>query len=315
MTHNNTTVHVPILATEITEALTQPLLARALGTQKAWIVDCTFGGGGHTALMLEALKSQPHAGVWAFDQDPEALTRGGKRFASEIAEGRLVLNHARMSEPLLPEEGEILGFLADLGISSDQLDDPKRGMSFQEGETLDMRMDPSRPETALQLLKRLPEKHLADLIFELGEERFSRRIASAIVRSRDENTLPTTAQALGDLIRRSVPPPYRHGRLHPATRTFQALRIAVNQELEELDFFLQSVILNLRPSGRVAVLSFHSLEDRRVKERFRQLAKSPGEQEGHWSLVHKKAISASEDEIARNPRSRSAHLRIIERMR
>ena len=310
------TRHLPILVEPIVSALIEPFRLLPSNAAPHWIVDCTFGGGGHTAALLGALAQVPgQHGVLGFDQDPQAIDEGKGHFAEEISEGRLILSVSRMTELEIPEAQPVLGFLADLGVSSDQLEDPQRGLSFQTGQTLDMRMDPSRPDSAESLLKKLREQDLADLIFELGEERFSRRIASAIVRSRRERCFPKTAQELGELIRRAVPPAARHGRIHAATRTFQALRMAVNQEIEELDFFLQSVILKLRPGGRAALLSFHSLEDRRVKERFRQLARQPGETEGEWKLITPKAVSASEEEVLANPRARSAHLRIIERMR
>ena len=197
--------------------------------------------------------------------------------------------------------------MADLGFSSDQLEDAGRGLSFSREGPLDMRLDPARGQSAREYLARAGEKELADAIFELGEERFSRKIAAAIVRARQEARLPSTTTELAELVARAVPPAARHGRIHAATRTFQALRILVNGELEELDCLLNRVILGVRPGGRVAILSFHSLEDRKVKLAFK-------DREGPFKPLTKKPIEADEAEISRNPRSRSAKLRIAERI-
>ena len=169
-----------------------------------------------------------------------------------------------------------------------------------------MRLDPSRGQSAREFLAQAGEKEIADVLFELGEERYSRRIAGAIVESRRRSQLPATTTALAELVMRTVPPPARHGRIHAATRTFQALRILVNQELEELDCLLDRVILGVRPGGRVAILSFHSLEDRKVKLAFK-------DREGPFLPLTKKPQEADEEELRRNPRSRSAKLRIAER--
>jgi 16S rRNA (cytosine1402-N4)-methyltransferase len=307
-------VHVPILLKPIADALTAPFSALGPDADPHWILDCTLGGGGHTGALLRDLAALPGGerhGVIALDRDPTAVSRAQTTFEREISEGRLIVHHCRISE--FRPDRPVLGILADLGVSSDQIDRSERGFSFQSGEPLDMRMDPTRGLSVREVLARTGEKELADLIYELGEERFSRRIASAIVRARQEGTLPSTGQELGELIRRAVPPPARRGRIHPATRSFQALRIHVNQELDELDCFLRQVILELKPGGRAAVLSFHSLEDRMVKNRFRQLSQHPGENEGEWKLLTKKPMDPSDAEIEINPRSRSAHLRMIER--
>ena len=308
----SSSVHIPILVEPITRALVEPFKVLGLEAPAHWILDCTLGGGGHTAALLRALSDTPGGqrhGVVAYDRDPEAIARARTTFRSEIAENRLVLNHSPMSE--FKADRPILGILADLGISSDQIDDPKRGFSFLSAEPLDMRMDPTRGNSAYESLQQLSESEISDILHHFGDERFSRRIASAIVRARQERALPKTGQELGDLIKRTVPPAARHGRIHPATRSFQALRIFVNQELEELDCFLRTVILELKAGGRAAVLSFHSLEDRKVKNRFRQLELN----EGEWQDLTKKPIDPSDDEIQRNPRSRSAHLRLLERIK
>ncbi len=304
------TVHQPILVGPIVEALLEPFKALPADTPAHWIADCTLGGGGHTAALLEALAGVPALGrhkVIAFDQDERAVARARQRFAAELAEGRLEIAHARFSEAGRWLEGRpVLGLMADLGFSSDQLEDPARGLSFSREGPLDMRLDPSRGRSAREFLAAASEKEIADVVYELGEERYSRRIASAIAEARRRGALPATTTGLAELVTRAVPPPARHGRIHAATRTFQALRILVNEELEELDCLLNRVILNVRPGGRVAILSFHSLEDRKVKLAFR-------DREGPFQPLTKKPQEADEEEVRRNPRSRSAKLRIAER--
>jgi 16S rRNA (cytosine1402-N4)-methyltransferase len=290
------THHVPILVKPIVDALA--------GTPPGWILDCTLGGGGHASAVLNALG--PGHRIIAIDQDEGAALRGRERFARELASGRMEIHHARMSEtgPLL--EGKVLvGVLADLGFSSDQIDDPTRGLSFQKEGPLDMRLDPSRGQSAKMYLSRVPERELEKILAELGEEKFSRRIASAIILSRREGRLPSTTKELSELVVRAIPPGARHGKIHAATRTFQALRIHVNDEINELEYLLTHVILGIQPGGRAAILSFHSLEDRRVKLAF----KSEG-----WSPLTKKPIEADDAEIGSNPRARSAKLRIAERI-
>jgi 16S rRNA (cytosine1402-N4)-methyltransferase len=200
--------------------------------------------------------------------------------------------------------------LLDLGVSSPQLDDPRRGFSFQSDGPLDMRMDQSSGETAADLVNRLSEQELADVIYLYGEERYSRRIARGIVQARAAHPLRTT-QDLVRLIRAAVPAAYRHGRLHCATRTFQALRIAVNRELETLEPALRNAAQVLRPGGRLAVISFHSLEDRIVKQTFRSLSYGP---DASLQVLTKKPQMAEEAECRANPRARSAKLRVAERL-
>lgn len=278
-----------------------------------WILDCTLGGGGHTGLILNRLKEMglQNTRVLGLDRDPQAIERARSRFAAEISENRLELRHQTMGSYVA--DRKIVGILADLGFSSDQVDDPTRGLSFRSDSPIDMRMDPSTGPSAWDLLQTLREDELLRILSEYGEERFSGRIASALVRARSEGRLPRSAVGVAEVIRFAVPPAARHGRIHAATRTFQALRIAVNQELEELDCFLRDVILFLQPGGRTTVLSFHSLEDRRVKQRFRQLSREPASSEGEWRDLTKKPIEPSETEMNFNPRARSAHLRILER--
>lgn len=301
-----TTVHIPILKDPIVDALVEPLLARA---EPAWILDCTFGGGGHAAALLEKLP--PRHGVIGVDRDEGALLRGKTRLAQEFAGGRLKLLHARFGdldpETLAPHlDGRpVMGILADLGFSSDQLEDPARGISFLRDGPLDMRLDRSEGESAYEYLRSVSEKNLADMIYELGEEHHSRRIARFVVEARAKGELPETTTALAALVERAIPGGRRDSRIHPATRTFQALRIHVNQELRELDHLLEGVILNLPVHGRVAILSFHSLEDRKVKQKFRT---DPAFEE-----YTRKPVEADEAELAANPRARSAKLRIATR--
>lgn len=310
------TVHVPILLQPIVDALIEPLRGLLPEEGPQWIADCTFGGGGHTGALLEALAHEPGLArhrVIAFDQDLSAIERGRDRFAAEIAAGKLELVHSRFSEADRALEGRpVMGLMADLGFSSDQIEDSERGLSFLREGPLDMRLDPSRGQSARQYLQRVPESELAEAIQDLGEERFARRIAAGIVQARGRGQLPSTTTELAELVSRAVPPPARHGRIHAATRTFQALRILVNQELEELDCLLERVILQVKPGGRVAILSFHSLEDRKVKLAFKgpQRKDDPA---GPFRALTKKPQEAADEEIRRNPRSRSAKLRIAER--
>ena len=202
------------------------------------------------------------------------------------------------------------GVVFDLGVSSDQLDRPERGFSFQAEGPLDMRMDRSAGPTAADLLGRLSEAELADVIYQYGEERYSRRIARAIVRARTTHPFATTTD-LVNVIRNAVPAPYRHGRLHCATRTFQALRIAVNRELEVLESSFRDAADVLAPGGRLVVISFHSLEDRIAKQTIRSLSHGPS---ACLSILTKKPLTASETERRDNPRARSAKLRAAERL-
>jgi 16S rRNA (cytosine1402-N4)-methyltransferase len=260
--------------------------------------------------MLESMAKDPalsHHKIMAFDQDPSAIAGARARFAREIQDGRLLLRHARFGEARSHfGDRPVLGLMADLGFSSDQIEDPERGLSFQADGPLDMRLDPTRGLSARDYLQRVNERDLEQVLREYGEERFAGRIARVIVESRKNGILPKTSRELAQLIRGAVPPAMRFGRIHPATRSFQAIRIRVNEELEELDSLLNDVILGVRPGGRVAILSFHSLEDRKVKTAFKA---EP------WTALTKKPIEAEEAEVQGNPRSRSAKLRIAERSR
>ena len=304
------TVHIPILLDPIVEGLVEPFLKLPENAQPHWIVDCTLGGGGHTGAFLKALQKNPaltQHRVLAIDQDEHAIEAARIKFKNEIDEGRLTLLHARFSEiDLTKMDGPVLGLLADLGFSSDQLGDAERGLSFQSEGPLDMRLDPSRGRSCRDYLFQVTEAELVDVLQNYGEERFSRRIAHAIISARRDGLLPKTTKELSELILKHIPPEGRHGRIHGATRTFQALRIVVNEELDELDKLLSHVILSVKAGGRVAIISFHSLEDRKVKQAFKG--------SDHFRQLTKKPIEADDAETERNPRSRSAKLRIAERL-
>jgi 16S rRNA (cytosine1402-N4)-methyltransferase len=268
-------------------------------------VDCTLGLGGHTRALLDAGASR----VLALDRDLEALRVARERL--EPFGDRVELVHADYRDlgRVLDERqiDGVAGALADLGVSSMQLDAEGRGFSFRRDEALDMRMDQSQGPTAAELLADVGEEDLANLIFEHGEERFSRRIARAIVEARKSAVIATTGQ-LAQIVRRAVPK-RGYQRIDPATRTFQALRIWVNRELEGLDRFLRNVCGRLLVGARLAVITFHSLEDRIVKHGFRALV-----HEGiALRILTKRPLVPGETEIERNPRARSAKLRAIER--
>lgn len=287
------TVHIPVLADEIIEWL-DPQPGKV-------IVDGTLGGGGHSRLLAERLARQGQ--IIGIDRDPQAVERTAKLLTG------LPVTCVHGSYADLPEilnelgVGKVDGVLLDLGLSSDQLADQSRGFSFSVDGPLDLRFDPTQGEPASKLLDRLSAEHLANIIFEFGEERYSRRIASAIVEARRKSPIQTAGE-LADLVRRCVPRS-RNTKLDPATRTFQALRIAVNDELGMLDRALARFPDCVRPGGRIALISFHSLEDRRVKCAFRQ--------DERYVILTKKPIRPNESEIHRNPRSRSAKLRVAER--
>ncbi|HEX4346503.1 MAG TPA: 16S rRNA (cytosine(1402)-N(4))-methyltransferase RsmH [Vicinamibacterales bacterium] len=291
--------HIPVLLAESLSFL-QP-------ERGGVFMDCTVGLGGHSRALLEAGATR----VIGFDRDLDALASARATLAPWS--GRVDLVHAdyRHFEPALDERGvpRVDGALADLGVSSMQFDAPGRGFSFMRDEPLDMRMDQSSGETAADLIARTEETELADAIFGYGEERFSRRIARAIVNERSRQPIDTTGR-LADIVRRAVP---RRGyqRIDPATRTFQALRIWVNRELDGLDRFLEAAARRLREGARLVVISFHSLEDRIVKHTFRALAQGG---DAGIAILTKRPLVAGDEEVARNPRARSAKLRAVERV-
>ncbi len=281
-------------------------------------VDGTLGAGGHAWGILQA--SEPGGRLLGLDLDPVALAIAGEKLAA-FGE-RAILRQASFAtlQEQLNEVGweSVDGILLDLGLSSMQLDTPARGFSFQADAPLDMRFDPRNPTTAADLVNTLQEKALADLLYEFGEERRSRQIARAIVRQRPIRT----TKELADIVARANRSSKRG--IHPATRTFQALRIAVNQELDALEQVLPQVVAALRPGGRIAVIAFHSLEDRIVKQYFRLESRDcicPPEQpictcEHTASLkeIVRRPIRPNDAEIERNPRARSAQLRVAERI-
>ncbi len=302
--------HVPILKDVIVQSLIEPFKLLSSDAPSCWLVDCTFGGGGHTGAFLKAFEDSTEFrrhSILALDQDPEAVERGKIRFKDAIAAGRLEILQRNFSEAgELLEQRPVLGLLADLGFSSDQLEDRNRGLSFQWEGPLDMRLNPTQGRSCLELLKQVSEFELEQILREFGEERFSKRIAAFLVESRRRGELPKTTKGLVDLVVRATPHHARHGKIHVATRTFQALRIAVNEEMEVLDRLLDSVIPRIRPGGRAAVISFHSLEDRKVKNQFKN--------QDLFRALTKKPIEANDEELSVNPRSRSAKLRIAERL-
>jgi 16S rRNA (cytosine1402-N4)-methyltransferase len=268
-------------------------------------VDCTVGLGGHARALLEAGATR----LLGLDRDRDALALAKTTLAPWASRVELVHADYREVAAVLDERqiATVDGALADLGVSSLQLDAAGRGFSFLRDEPLDMRMDRSSGETAADLVSRASERDLADAIFQYGEERFSRRIARALVRAREQAPIATTGR-LAAIVRGAIP---RRGfqRIDPATRTFQALRIWVNRELDDLDRFVKTLAGRLRTGARLAIITFHSLEDRIVKHTFRALER----QLAAATVLTKKPILPGDDETARNPRSRSAKLRVIER--
>ncbi len=291
-------MHEPVMVAEVLEHLA---LARG-----GVFVDCTVGHGGHTRAMLHAGASR----VIGLDRDPDALRQAAAGLVSEESRVELVHSDYRRLDEILDARGitGVDGILADLGVSSMQLDEAGRGFSFRRDEPLDMRMDRTSGLTAAEMIRDADERTLADVIYEFGEERHARRIARAIVEARDRSAVDSTGR-LAEVVRRAVP---RKGysRIDPATRTFQAIRIWVNRELEGLDVFLTQAARRLRPGGRMAVIAFHSLEDRIVKHTLRSLQAT-----GDIGLTirTKRPVVPSEAEVERNPRARSAKLRVAER--
>ena len=305
--------HIPVLVREIIGGVSiQP------GSE---FVDGTIGGGGHTNEILK--KNGPNGRVLGLDADPAAIERVGKRFPDEVEAGRLVLVNTNFVEieEAATDSGfnQVDGILLDLGVSSFQIDEPERGFSFQYEGPLDMRMDSNQSLSAAVIVNQWSEKEIADVIYRYGEERKSRRIARSIVKHRP---IRTTTQ-LAETVSRTVGG-RRGRRIHPATRTFQALRIAVNEELTVLEDVLPQCLRLLGPVGRLAVISFHSLEDRIVKRWMQSEAadyvSDPTHPMGGVSkrptirILTRKPLTPTDEEVASNPRSRSAKLRIAEKV-
>ncbi len=294
-------IHVPVLLEEVVTWLRpQP---------QGCYVDCTVGLGGTAERILRA--SAPEGTLIGIDRDPQAVAHARTRLQAYQSRTSLYCeNFQRVKSVMnMANRERADGILFDLGVSSAQLEQPERGLSFRQDGPLDMRMNPACGRSAEDLVNTLSETQLAQIMHALGEERYSRRIARAIVRVRRQSPLRRTTD-LSRVIQQSVPRAYRSGRLHPATRTFQAFRMAVNDELGSLKTGLNEVIDVLAPGGRLCVISFHSLEDRLVKQMFRQLAHDAPDQ---WAILTKKPVSPSLEERRANPRSRSAKLRVIER--
>lgn len=308
---NNPFVHLSVLLHETVNAI--------LSDTNGIYIDATFGRGGHSRQLLAQLDSK--ARVIAFDKDPQAIATG-QQLAAEDA--RFSIVHASFTEletvlVQLDLWQQVDGIMADLGVSSPQLDDASRGFSFMNDGPLDMRMNPEQGQSAAEWLLQVGEAELADVLFQYGEERHSRRIARAIKKSIE--TFPiTSTKKLAEIVAEAHPSWERHK--HPATRSFQAIRIAVNQELDDIKSFLPTAINALKPQGKLAVISFHSLEDRMVKQYFQKEARGDdlprdfpiraSELNPRLKMLGK--ASASAEELAVNPRARSAHLRIAQKL-
>ncbi|PZD72791.1 Ribosomal RNA small subunit methyltransferase H [Acaryochloris thomasi RCC1774] len=288
MTHAST-YHIPVLSQE---------LLQGLELREGHYLDATVGGGGHSSLLLSAL---PTLQITALDRDSHALAAAREALAPFL--DRVQFQQENFAE-YDPGTTRFDGIIADFGVSSAQLDHPERGFSFRYDAPLDMRMDQRQDLTAADIINTRSEKTLADLFFHYGEERFSRRIARQVVAKRP---FRTTGE-LADAIARAMPKPKqsRRHRIHPATRVFQALRIAVNEELNSIETFVQQAPTWLKPEGIIGMISFHSLEDRIVKHQLRAVP--------HLKILTKKPIVATREEIRENPRARSAKLRLAQRI-
>ena len=307
--------HQPVMLNEV---------LRSLNLKPGGIyVDCTVGGGGHSREILKRIS--PEGMLVGLDKDPHALQRA-KDCLAEFG-GRTKLFHENFVN--LPQVLKILrieevdGLLYDLGVSSAQLDQPERGFSYLTDGPLDMRMDPASPVSAKDLVEKLSLGELADIFWRYGEERWAKRIATFIVAERERRNIETTGQ-LAEIIKKAIPARARRGGPHPARRSFQALRIAVNQELDVLSRSLKEAVSFLKREGRICVISFHSLEDRIVKENFLKMSAScrcpPGlpvcvcGQKGSLRVITKRPLLPSLEEIKYNPRARSAKLRVAEKV-
>lgn len=293
----------------------------APGDAKTYL-DGTLGGGGHSLLILE---NAPQALLVGIDRDQAALAAAGERLAAYRDRFRPVHGDFAGLAGHLAALGitELDGFILDLGVSSHQLDTGERGFSFQKNAPLDMRMDTSRGETAADLVNDLPEQELERIIGEYGEERWAKRVAAFIVNARNEAPITTTFQ-LVDIIKGAIPKAKWEERIHPATRTFQGLRIAVNHELESLERGMRAALNLLKPGGRGVIISFHSLEDRIVKHIFREYAEGctcPRQlpicvcgKQPRVKILTSRPVTATQQEIDENPRARSAKLRAVEKL-
>ncbi len=291
--------HIPVMLTEVLEYLN-------LSAGKI-IVDATIGTGGHSLAILERIS--PDGRLIGIDRDEESLDIAKERLP-EAGNCEFAQSNFTDIDKVLKRMNikKVDGILFDLGISSFQLDDPQRGFSFQCEGPLDMRLDRMSSISAYDLLNNLTEEEISTLIRNFGEERWHNRIARFLVREREKQSIATTLQ-LSDIVVKAIPYRYRYRRIHPATRTFQALRIAVNRELESLELALEKAVNLLNKGGRLCVISFHSLEDRIVKFNFRKNASA-----GLINIITPKPLPPKQDEVKNNPSSRSAKLRVAERL-
>jgi len=308
--------HEPVLLKEVLSAL--GLERNVAKPERPLYVDCTLGMGGHAEAILKACA--PEGRLLGLDRDEAALEIAEKRLRTEA--GRFSLKKADFRQiaervaQFRADHGpmDMMGILFDLGLSSYQIERSGRGFSFQRSEPLDMRMDPDLSLSAADLVNGLSESALKALIHQNSDERWAGRIASRIARIRKEEGAILRTEQLEAIVWRATPKQHRHGRIHPATRTFQALRIAVNDEIAQIEAGLRSAISLLDPGGRVVVISFHSLEDRCVKHLFKHFAQSGAEASGkRFVRLFKKPLQADSEEVLRNRRSRSAKLRALER--
>jgi len=292
-------LHVPVLLDE--------MLAAIRPKSGGLYLDGTLGGGGYSQAILE--QSSPDGVVIALDLDLQAVEKAQERLSEFKDRFRAVHGGFHEARRLLAamDVTEVDGAVLDLGLSSDQLEDPKRGFSFRWSGPLDMRFDPSSGQSLAEYLRDVSVNQLEEILATYGEERYCKKLARALLRARDAGRLVSTSD-LAEAVTRTLGG--RRGKIHPATRTFQALRIAVNDEMANLGAALEEIPLLLKPGGRFCVVSYHSLEDRQVKVSFRQRARD----RLRWALVSKRAVKPSEEERRSNPRSRSARLRTLERL-
>jgi 16S rRNA (cytosine1402-N4)-methyltransferase len=287
-------IHVPVLLNEV--------IAWLDPREGGVFVDGTLGGGGHTRALAERVGADGR--VISLDRDAEAIQRTRETMV-DLPVTVVQANFCNLPEVLDEFEiREVDGVILDLGLSSDQIADATRGFSFAADGPLDLRFDPERGEPASRLVNRLKAEHLADLIYAYGEERHSRRIARAIVERRRRKPIETAGE-LAEIVRRAIPGPRKKGQIDPATRTFQALRIAVNEELKSLEIALRRIPDYIKVGGRMGIISFHSLEDRRVKEAYRD--------DSRLAVLTRKPIRPGDQECQDNPRSRSAKFRVARR--
>jgi 16S rRNA (cytosine1402-N4)-methyltransferase len=304
------TRHIPILLEPIADFLVQGLTLIPPTAPAGILLDCTLGGGGHTARIMEkiALESAKNPSILrhtlvGIDQDPDAIERNRIRFSTELERQKIELHHLAFEQAIQAAKGRpIYGILADLGISSDQIDSEHRGFSFRFPAPLDMRMNPMQGQSLYDFILHASETELADVIWKYGEERLSRKIARRLISLREQGNLPKTSSDLAECIAQVFPPALRYKRTHPATQTFQAFRIFLNRELEQLEFLIHTLLTQVETDARIAILTFHSLEDRIVKHALRNA--------DLYELPSRKAIEAPDSEVEANSRARSAKLRL-----